>query len=83
MMGEITMFEKIKEFICNYVDADPENITLDSRFIEDLSFNSYDFMSMLGDIETELGVTVDDEEILNLQTVGDAVNYLEKLVKEK
>lgn len=77
------MFEKIKEFICNYVDADPENITLVSRFIEDLSFNSYDFMSMLGDIETELGVTVDDEEILNLQTVGDAVNYLEKLVKEK
>lgn len=77
------MFEKIKEFICNYVDADPENITLDSRFIEDLSFNSYDFMSMLGEIETELGVTVDDEEILNLQTVGDAVKYLEKLVKEK
>lgn len=77
------MFEKIKEFICNYVDADPENITPDSRFIEDLSFNSYDFMSMLGEIETELGVTVDDEEILNLQTVGDAVNYLEKLVKEK
>lgn len=77
------MFEKIKEFICNYVDADPENITLDSRFIEDLSFNSYDFMSMLGEIETELGVTVDDEEILNLQTVGDAVNYLEKLIKEK
>lgn len=77
------MFEKIKEFICNYVDADPENITLDSRFIEDLSFNSYDFMSMLGEIETELGVTVDDEEILNLQTVGDAVSYLEKLVKEK
>ena len=83
MMVEIIMFEKIKEFICNYVDADPENITLDSRFIEDLSFNSYDFMSMLGEIETELGVTVDDEEILNLQTVGDAVNYLEKLVKEK
>lgn len=83
MMGEITMFEKIKEFICNYVDADPEKITLDSRFIEDLSFNSYDFMSMLGEIETELGVTVDDEEILNLQTVGDAVNYLEKLIKEK
>ncbi|MGN1086467.1 MAG: acyl carrier protein [Porcipelethomonas sp.] len=51
--------------------------------MEDLSFNSYDFMSMLGEIETELGVTVDDEEILNLQTVGDAVNYLEKLVKEK
>lgn len=77
------MFEKIKEFICNYVDVDPEKITLESRFIEDLSFNSYDFMSMLGEIETELGITVDDEEILNLHTVGDAVKYLEQLVKEK
>lgn len=77
------MFEKIKEFICNYVDVDPEKITLESRLIEDLSFNSYDFMSMLGEIETELGITVDDEEILNLHTVGDAVNYLEQLVKEK
>lgn len=77
------MIEKIKELICNYVDADPEEITENSRFIEDLSFNSYDFMSMLGELEDELGVTVDEEEILNLHTVGDAVAYLEKLKKEQ
>ncbi len=77
------MFDKMKEFICNYVDVEPENITPESRFMEDLSFNSYDFMSMLGEVETELGVTVDDDEILNLRTVGEAVAYLEHLVKEK
>lgn len=77
------MIEKIKELICNYVDADPEAITENSRFIEDLSFNSYDFMSMLGELEDELGVTVDEEEILNLHTVGDATAYLEKLKKEQ
>lgn len=77
------MIEKMKELICNYVDADPEEITENSRFIEDLSFNSYDFMSMLGELEDELGVTVDEEEILNLHTVGDAVAYLEKLKKEQ
>lgn len=76
------MIEKIKELICNYVDADPATITENSRFIEDLSFNSYDFMSMLGELEDELGVTVDEEEILNLHTVGDAAAYLEKLKKE-
>lgn len=76
------MIEKIKELICNYVDADPATITENSRFIEDLSFNSYDFMSMLGELENELGVTVDEEEILNLHTVGDAAAYLEKLKKE-
>ncbi|MGN0633959.1 MAG: acyl carrier protein [Oscillospiraceae bacterium] len=76
------MFEKLKELICNYVDADPDSITEESRFIEDLSFNSYDFMSMLGEIEEEFGVTVNDEDILELHTVGEAVRYFEKLSKE-
>ena len=45
------MLEKIKELICNYVEADPADITENSRFIEYLGFNSYDFISMLGDLE--------------------------------
>ncbi|MDE6599037.1 MAG: acyl carrier protein [Oscillospiraceae bacterium] len=73
------MFEKIKELICNYVEVNPEDITEDSRFIEDLGFNSYDFISMLGDLETELGVTVDENEIMEIHTVGEAVKYLNKL----
>lgn len=76
------MFEKIKELICNYVEADADDITEDSKFIEDLGFNSYDFMSMLGDIEEEFGVTVDEEEILNVRTVGEAIDYLNKLKGE-
>lgn len=71
------MLEKLKELICNYVDAEPETITEDSRFIEDLGFNSYDFMSMLGEIESELDIMVDEEDVLTLQTVGDAIKYLE------
>lgn len=76
------MFEKIKELICNYVEVDADDITEDSKFIEDLGFNSYDFMSMLGDIEEEFGVTVDEEEILNVRTVGEAIDYLNKLKGE-
>lgn len=77
------MIEKIKELIVNYVEADPEAITADSRFIEDLSFNSYDFMSMLGELEAELGIMVDEQDILDLHTVGDAAAYLDRLVKEQ
>ena len=73
------MFEKLKEFIVNYVDVDPEDIKPESRFIDDLGFNSYDFMSLLGDLETELDIVVDESEIINLHTVGDALEYLEKL----
>lgn len=73
------MYEKIKELICNYVEVNADDITENSKFIEDLGFNSYDFMSMLGDIEEEFGVTVDEEEILNVHTVGEAIDYLNKL----
>ncbi len=73
------MLEKIKEFICNYVDVKPEDITKDSRFVEDLGFNSYDFISLLGELETEFGVTVDEAEVVNIHTVGEAVKYLESL----
>lgn len=76
------MYEKIKELICNYVEVDADDITENSKFIEDLGFNSYDFMSMLGDIEEEFGVTVDEEEILNVHTVGEAIDYLNKLKGE-
>ena len=73
------MFEQLKEFIVNYVDVDPESITGESRFIEDLGFNSYDFMSLLGELEETLGVTVDEQEIVKLHTVDEAIKYLESL----
>ena len=73
------MFDQIKEMILQYVEAKPEDITPEARFIEDLHFNSYDFMSLLGELEETLGVTVDEQEVMELRTVGDAVAYLEKL----
>lgn len=76
------MLEKIKELICNYVEVSKDDITENSRFIEDLGFNSYDFISMLGDLETELDVTVDETEILDIHTVGEAVKYLTDLKEQ-
>lgn len=75
------MFEKFKELICNYVDVDPESITADSRFIEDLGFNSFDFMAFLGELEQEFDIAVDEQEVIGLHTVGDAMKYMEKLSK--
>ena len=69
------MMDKLKELITQYVEVDPDTITRDSRFIEDLGFNSYDIMCMLGDAETEFDVTIDEEEIMKCKTVGDLLNY--------
>ena len=50
-----------------------------SRFIEDLKFNSYDFMSFLGEVEETFEITVEEEDVLTLTTVGEAIAYIEKL----
>lgn len=73
------MLDELKSLILNYVEADPDSITEESRFIEDLGFNSYDFMSMLGDVETEFNITVDENDIMNVRTVGEAIKYIEGL----
>ena len=74
------MFEKLVNIICNYVEVEPESIHLESRFMEDLGFTSFDFMSMLGEIEDEFDVEVEQTEAAGIRTVRGGVDYLEKLV---
>lgn len=74
------MFDKLVEIICNYVEVDPEKIAPESRFMEDLGFTSFDFMSMLGEIEDEFDIEIDQQEAVNIRTVGEAAAYLEKLI---
>ncbi|MDD6305660.1 MAG: acyl carrier protein [Clostridiales bacterium] len=73
------MFEKLVNIIVNYVEVNKEDIKPESRFMEDLGFTSYDFMSMLGEIEDELDVEIEEEEAANIRTVQEAVDYLKKL----
>ncbi len=73
------MLEKLTQIILRYVEVKEEDIKPESRFMEDLGFTSYDFMSMLGEIEDELEVEVNQEEAANIRTVQEAVDYLEKI----
>lgn len=75
------MFEKLVEIICNYVEVEPEKITPESRFMEDLGFTSFDFMSMLGEVEDTFDVEVDETEAVKILTVGQAVDYIQKLTQ--
>lgn len=73
------MYEKLVNIICEYVDVEPEQVHLESRFMEDLGFTSFDFMSMLGEIEEEFDIEIEQGEAVDIRTVGEAVEYLEKL----
>ena len=76
------MLEKLKEIILNYVEVEPEAVTPEARFMEDLGFTSFDFMSMLGELEDEFDVEIDQQEVSDIRTVQEAVDYLQKLSAE-
>ena len=73
------MFEKLKELICSYVEVSPDEITESSRFSEDLGFNSYDFVSMLGDAEDEFDIQIDESVATSKKTAGELVAYFEEI----
>ena len=73
------MFDQLTEIIVNYVEVKKEDIKPESRFIEDLGFTSFDFMSRLGEIEDEMDVEINQEEVVNIRTVQEAVDYLSEL----
>lgn len=76
------MFEKLVEIICNYVEVEPGEVRPESRFMEDLGFTSFDFMSMLGELEDEFDVEIDQQEASEIRTVQEAADYLTKLSAE-
>lgn len=77
------MFEKLAEIICNYVEVEQSDVHPESRFMEDLGFTSFDFMSMLGELEDEFDIEIDQQEAADIRTVQEAVDYLEKLAAEQ
>ena len=73
------MFEKLVEIICDYVEVDASEVTPQSRFVEDLGFTSFDFMSMLGQLEDDFDVEINQQEVADVLTVQQAIDYLKKL----
>lgn len=73
------MFDTLADIIVNYVEVKKEDIKPESRFMEDLGFTSFDFMSMLGEVEETLDVEIDQEEAANIRTVQEAADYLARI----
>lgn len=73
------MFEELKGIICQFVEVSEDEINTDSRFAEDLGFNSYDFMCMLGEAEDAFDIEIDETEASSRKTVGDMIEYFEGL----
>jgi acyl carrier protein len=71
-------FETVKNMIAEQLKVDPATITPESRLMEDLKADSANIMVMIMDLEDTFGITVEDDQIMKLHTVGDVVNYIAK-----
>jgi len=80
-MSEIS--DKIKAIICDQLMVDPEEVTDESSFVEDLGADSLDTVELIMEFEDEFGIEISDEQAEQISTVGEAIGYLEKLLADK
>ena len=70
------MLEKMREMIAEQLDVEAEDITMETRFKEDLEADSLDLFELVMALEEEYGVEIPSEDLESLSTVGDVIAYL-------
>jgi len=73
----MTTFDNVKKMVSAQLKADENAITMESRLVEDLKADSANIMVMIMDLEDTYGITVEDDQIMELKTVGDVVRYID------
>ena len=71
--------EEFKNIVAQYCEVRPEDMTDEMKFREDLGFSSLDFMSFLGELEDTFDVELEEESVLKVFTIGEALNLLNGL----
>lgn len=71
------VFEKVREILCEQLDIDPEEVTMESNIVDDFGADSLDLVDFVMSLEDEFDKEIPDEDIENIKTVGDIVSYIE------
>ena len=71
------VFDKVKEYILQQLSVSEDKITLEAKLIDDLGADSANLMMLIMDLEGEYNMTVEDDALTTIKTVGDIVSYIE------
>ena len=75
--NRIMVFDKIKALIVEqFMINDPDTITMQTSFVDDLEADSLDIVELIMAVEEEFGVAIDDQDVDGVKTIGDVVNYI-------
>ena len=76
-MAEKSVEQKVKDIIVEQLGVNPDQVTPDAKFIEDLGADSLDTVELVMALEEEFGQEIPDEEAEKLQSVGDVIKYID------
>ncbi|MBQ8836985.1 MAG: acyl carrier protein [Clostridia bacterium] len=76
------MFDKVKELLVEELSINADDITMEAELENDLGINSLELADLVFLCEEKFSIEIDDDEIKDLVTVGDVVNYMEKLTNK-
>ena len=77
-MDRNAIFDKVKEYILMQLPVDGGKVVESARMVEDLGADSANLMMLIMDLETEFNMTVEDDALGTIRTVGDIVDYIQK-----
>ena len=77
-MDRNAIFDKVKEYILMQLPVEGDKVAEDARMVEDLGADSANLMMLIMDLETEFNMTVEDDALGTIRTVGDIVDYIQK-----
>lgn len=72
------VFDKLKEIIVDQLGVEEDAVTLEANIQDDLGADSLDIVDLIQTIEDEYDISIPDEAVEEIKTVGDIVNYIEK-----
>jgi acyl carrier protein len=77
----MTVTEKVKKMIVEQLEVNESEVVPEAKFIDDLGADSLDIVELVMALEDEYGIEIPDEEAEKIETVGDAIKYIEEHIK--
>jgi len=74
----MALFDEVKEVVVEQLNVNPDEVKMESKFVEDLGADSLDVVELVMALEEKFGIEIPDDQAEKIQTVGDAVKYIEE-----